>query len=51
MSFKGIDVCEFQDKINWEKVKNDGIQFAILRATYGSNNVDAEFKRNANVLD
>lgn len=47
MSFKGIDVCEFQDKINWEKVKNDGIQFAILRATYGSNSVDAEFKRNA----
>lgn len=47
MSFKGIDVSEFQGNINWEKVKNDGIQFAILRATYGVGGTDSKFKRNA----
>ena len=34
MSKKGIDVSEFQGKIDWEKVKNDGIEFAILRCGY-----------------
>lgn len=47
MSFKGIDVCEFQGKIDWEKVKADGVDFAILRATYGTSNTDSRFKRNA----
>ena len=31
MSKKGIDVSEFQGKIDWEKVKNSGVEFAILR--------------------
>lgn len=51
MSKKGIDVSEFQGKINWEKVKNDGIEFAILRCGYGmdfSNQDDVEYERNAN---
>lgn len=50
MSKKGIDVSEFQGKIDWEKVKNDGIEFAILRCGYGmdfSNQDDVEYKRNA----
>ena len=51
MSKKGIDVSEFQGKIDWEKVKNDGIEFAILRCGYGmdfSNQDDVEYERNAN---
>lgn len=51
MSVKGIDVSEFQGKIDWEKVKNDGIEFAILRCGYGmdfSNQDDVEYERNAN---
>lgn len=36
MAKKGIDVSVFQGQINWEKVKNDGIEFAILRLGYGS---------------
>lgn len=28
---KGIDVSKFQEKINWTKVKNDGIEFAYIR--------------------
>ena len=51
MSKKGIDVSEFQGKIDWEKVKNSGVKFAILRCGYGmdfSNQDDVEYERNAN---
>lgn len=51
MSKKGIDVSEFQGKIDWEKVKNSGVEFAILRCGYGmdfSSQDDVEYERNAN---
>ena len=32
---KGIDVSEHNGEIDWEKVKNDGIDFAIIRCGYG----------------
>lgn len=32
---KGIDVSKHQGAIDWQKVKNSGIDFAILRAGYG----------------
>ena len=32
---KGIDVSEFQGKIDWNKVKSDGIKYAILRCGFG----------------
>lgn len=31
---KGIDVSKFQEKINWTKVKNDGIDFAYIRVGF-----------------
>ena len=31
---KGIDVSKFQGDINWNKVKNDGVEFAIIRVGY-----------------
>lgn len=31
----GIDVSRYQGKIDWQKVKDAGIQFAIIRAGYG----------------
>ena len=33
---KGIDVSEHQKKIDWKKVKDDGVQFAMLRMGFGS---------------
>lgn len=30
----GIDVSKFQGDINWEKVKNDGVEFAFIRCGY-----------------
>ena len=35
MAIKGIDVSTYQKEINWDKVKADGIKFAILRCGYG----------------
>lgn len=31
----GIDVSKYQGKIDWQKVKNDGIEYAIIRIGYG----------------
>ncbi len=47
MSFQGIDVSMFQGRIDWERVKRDGIEFAMLRAGYGNGTVDPQFYRNA----
>ena len=42
---KGIDVSEHQGVIDWNKVK-DHVDFAMLRAGYGKNNIDKQFERN-----
>ena len=34
---KGIDVSQWQGKIDWAKVKADGIEYAVIRCGYGSN--------------
>lgn len=43
---KGIDVSEHQGNINWDAVKNAGINFAIIRAGFGKGNLDDEFLNN-----
>lgn len=45
---KGIDVSVHNGSIDWQKVKNAGIQFAILRAGYGRelSQEDAKFEEN-----
>lgn len=42
----GIDVSEWQKTIDWEAVKAAGIEFAMIRAGYGQNNIDPQFKHN-----
>ena len=44
----GVDISAWQEKVNWKKIKNDGIDFAILRAGYGKNasQEDAYFATN-----
>lgn len=39
---KGIDVSKHQGKIDWEKVKADGIEFAIIRCGYGMDQTDQD---------
>lgn len=43
---KCIDVSDHQGKINWKKVKASGINYAIIRAGYGNNNIDSRFVEN-----
>lgn len=47
---KGIDVSNWQGLINWNKVKNAGVEFAILRIGYGmyDNQKDKQFENNYN---
>lgn len=58
MKRKGIDVSKHQGIIDWKKVKNDDVEFAIIRIGYGGSAPvkDAKFEENyknarANGLD
>lgn len=44
-TYKGIDVSYWQGDIDWKKVKNAGIQFAVLREGY-RNTIDKKFIQN-----
>lgn len=49
MLYKGIDVSKWNGTIDWKKVKNSGIEFAIIRTGYGragENQIDKFFKQN-----
>ena len=47
---RGIDVSVHNGSIDWNRVKNDGISFAILRAGYGKlvSQKDKKFEDNYN---
>ena len=53
---KGIDVSKWQGEIDWNKVKADGVKFAMIRLGYGSADgnscgLDGYFEKNvANAL-
>lgn len=42
----GIDVSEYQEKIDWVSVKKAGIDWVAMRATLGTKKVDARFYEN-----
>ncbi|MEN2765691.1 glycoside hydrolase family 25 protein [Ornithinibacillus xuwenensis] len=46
MNIKGIDISKHQGRINWDKVKADGVQFAMIRMGYGLAYEDEYFERN-----
>jgi GH25 family lysozyme M1 (1,4-beta-N-acetylmuramidase) len=51
---KGIDVSEHNGVIDWDKVKADGIQFAMIRMGFGSDiksQDDKQFERNVRECD
>jgi len=45
-SMKGIDVSVWQGKIDWQKVKQDGIQFAIIRLGHDDQVLDTRYEEN-----
>ncbi len=40
----GIDVSHYQGQIDWEKAKDQGVDFAFIKATEGSSHVDSQFQ-------
>lgn len=49
MKVKGIDVSSWQGDIDWNKVKNAGVEFAIIRTGYGrsaENQIDTKYNQN-----
>lgn len=53
-SIKGIDVSSWQGEIDWKRVKEDGIEFAFIRAGHGLRTPDKYFQVNmegANAAD
>ena len=46
METRGIDISSYQGKIDWLKVKDEGIDFVLIRAGWGSENTDPRFKKN-----
>ena len=46
----GVDVSKWQEDINWEKARDAGVEFAVIRCGYGADlvsNDDKWWKRNA----
>jgi lysozyme len=42
----GIDVSAHQDEVDWQRVADDDIEFAYIKATEGGDFVDRQFERN-----
>ena len=52
MAYKGIDVSEFNGRIDWAKVKASGqVDFAILRSSIGWTDGDVSLRRDKQFLD
>ncbi len=45
-TLKGIDVSSWQETIDWKAVKNDGVDFAIIRLGYNNKRLDKYYPRN-----
>lgn len=45
-SLQGIDVSHWAGKINFRRVKNDGIRIVYIKATQGRDYIDPDFERN-----
>ena len=45
-TYFGIDCAQWQGVIDWEKVKKDGVKFAILKVTQKNSTVEKAFERN-----
>ncbi len=45
---KGIDVSENNSTVDWQAVKDAGIEFAMVRSSYGLHSVDSKFVENVN---
>jgi lysozyme len=44
---QGIDISHYQGKINWQQLKQENLDFVIIKATEGNDFVDHKFTENA----
>ena len=44
--YNGIDVSGYQGNIDFEKVKNDGIEIVYMKSSEGTNYIDSKFEQN-----
>lgn len=44
--FRGIDISKWQGDIDWKKVSLSGVDFAMIRSSFGSENIDEKLKAN-----
>ncbi|MCL2311049.1 MAG: LysM peptidoglycan-binding domain-containing protein [Firmicutes bacterium] len=52
MEYNGIDVSSLQGFIDWNKLNPSDINFAMIRATYGTSGLDVRFEENIrNIID
>src|SRR5690349_1794050 len=49
--YQGIDVSHHQGHIKWAKLPSQGVDFAYIKATEGSDHVDHRFSRNWHAAD
>lgn len=42
----GIDVSKYQGDIDWNAVRNSGVEFVWIKATEGANHIDSKFQQN-----
>ncbi|MCR5209870.1 MAG: hypothetical protein K6C99_06645 [Lachnospiraceae bacterium] len=43
---RGVDVSHYQGEVDWDRLKEENIQFAYLKATEGSKHKDEQFDKN-----
>ena len=42
----GVDVSNYQGEVDWQRLEEQGVQFAYIKATEGSGYVDESARRN-----
>jgi Lyzozyme M1 (1,4-beta-N-acetylmuramidase) len=48
---RGVDVSEYQGRIDWKAIEQQGMQFAFIKATEGSSYTDPFFSANWQAVD
>lgn len=46
MNGKGIDISAHNDSVDMKKIKAEGIDFVMIRASYGNGHEDTRFREN-----
>lgn len=48
MEYRGFDICEYQGRVDWPKVKAAGYDFGIFRISKRNKTIDPQFENNYN---